>query len=485
MRKRSARLGVVGAVVAIAAISAAIAVANTITGPSSSDPPYVVRSEPGVVTKSILTVGDSVGGYRMVGIPDGLGAFDNGDGTFTVLMNHELAATVGTVRAHGAKGAFISKWTIAKGSLEVRSGQDLIQEIATWNSATSSYNAHAKGIAMGRLCSADLPAISAFYDAASGLGYSGRLFMDGEEVGNEGRGFAHALDGRSWEVPALGKFSWENSVANPGTGAKTAVVGLDDTTPGQVYVYIGSKKAVGLAGRAGRPHGRDALRRQGVGLRRQSRTRAESRQARRSSCRASATGRTRPARRSKPTAIRRASRGSSVRRTVRGTRTDPSTFYFVTTNGFNQPSRLWRLNFADPANLAAGGTIDMLLDGTEGQQMFDNMTANDRGQVLIQEDPGNQAYIARVWRYSPDSRPTERDRALRRESVRAGRPGLLHAGRGVVGDHPGAVPGRGLVPAGRPGPPGEPRRGAGRVRAVARTPRSAGQEVAVSGVAAR
>jgi hypothetical protein len=71
--------------------------ANAITGPSSSQSPYVVRSQPGVVTKAIFTVGDSVNlkpdgviPYRMVGIPDGLGAFDNGDGTFTVLMNHEI-----------------------------------------------------------------------------------------------------------------------------------------------------------------------------------------------------------------------------------------------------------------------------------------------------------------------------------------------------------------------------------------------------------
>ena len=44
------------------------------------------RAVNGVVTKSILTVGDAVGSYRMVGVPDGLGAFDNGDGTFTVLL---------------------------------------------------------------------------------------------------------------------------------------------------------------------------------------------------------------------------------------------------------------------------------------------------------------------------------------------------------------------------------------------------------------
>src|SRR5258705_3632683 len=87
-------------------------------GPSSSQPPYVLRSVPGVVTKSILTVGDSVNlkpdgvtPYRMVGIPDGLGAFDNGDGTFTVLMNHEIASG-GAVRAHRANGAFVSRWII-------------------------------------------------------------------------------------------------------------------------------------------------------------------------------------------------------------------------------------------------------------------------------------------------------------------------------------------------------------------------------------
>jgi hypothetical protein len=85
------------------------------TGPSSSQSPYLVRSQPGVVTRSILTVGDSVNSkpdgvtpYRLVGIPDGLGAFDNGDGTFTLLVNHEIPGT-GITRAHGSVGAFVSK----------------------------------------------------------------------------------------------------------------------------------------------------------------------------------------------------------------------------------------------------------------------------------------------------------------------------------------------------------------------------------------
>jgi len=44
-------------------------------GPSTTTEPYLVPSIAGVRTVSILTVGDSIGGYRMVGIPDGLGAF--------------------------------------------------------------------------------------------------------------------------------------------------------------------------------------------------------------------------------------------------------------------------------------------------------------------------------------------------------------------------------------------------------------------------
>jgi hypothetical protein len=112
----------------------------------------------------------------MVGIPDGLGAFGNGDGTFTLLMNHELTAPSGSVRAHGSTGAFVSQWTIDKDTLQVLPGEDLIKHI----------NLVSGTLPLARLCSADLPALSAFYNAATGKGYNGRLFMDGEENGTEG-----------------------------------------------------------------------------------------------------------------------------------------------------------------------------------------------------------------------------------------------------------------------------------------------------------
>jgi secreted PhoX family phosphatase len=81
---------------------------------------------------------------------------------------------------------------------------------------------------------------------------------------------------------------------------------------------------------------------------------------------------------------------------------DPRDLYFVTTASFTGRSRLWRLRFADPAQPELGGTATVLIDGANanGPKMMDNMTINKRGTVLIQEDPGSQDYLAKLWRYN-------------------------------------------------------------------------------------
>ncbi len=80
----------------------------------------------GVETRSILSVGDDVNGYRLVGIPDGLGVLGTDDGAFRLFVNHELFADVGIGRAHGGTGgAFVSDYTIDATTLEVRKGSDL------------------------------------------------------------------------------------------------------------------------------------------------------------------------------------------------------------------------------------------------------------------------------------------------------------------------------------------------------------------------
>src|SRR5262245_43551019 len=224
------------------------------TGPSSSQTPYLDPSTAAVQLVALLSTGDQVGlkadgvtPWRMVGIPDGLGAFDNGDGTITVLMNHELGQTSGVIREHGSTGAFVSKLIVDKETLEVINAEDLSKDVFLFDRATDVY---VEGTTQfGRLCSADLAPVSAFFDAATGLGTTERIFLDGEEIGNEGRAFAHVVTGTeagdSYELPMLGRMSWENSLANPASGAKTLVMGTDDSTPGEVYVYVGNKQATG------------------------------------------------------------------------------------------------------------------------------------------------------------------------------------------------------------------------------------------------
>ena len=43
----------------------------------------------------------------------------------------------------------------------------------------------------------------------------------------------------------------------------------------------------------------------------------------------------------------------------------------------------------------------MPLDGTEGQQMMDNITVDDRGNVLLQEDPGGNTTSRRSGATTP------------------------------------------------------------------------------------
>lgn len=380
---------------------------------SSSKDPYLTPYISGVNFTSIITAGDvAPNGYKMVGIPDGAGAFDNGNGTFTMLVNHELGNTLGVTRAHGTTGAFVSKWIINKSDLSVVSGSDLIKRVYLWNPVTSSYILYnaaytSASAAFSRFCSADLPPVSAFYNSFSGLGTQERIFMNGEENGSEGRAVAHVITGpdsnSSYELPYLGKFSWENSVANPASGDKTVVVGTDDATPGQVYVYIGNKtntgntiEKAGLTGgklygvtvsgmltetSSGVPSPNTVFTLTDLGTGIQNMTGA---------------------------ALNTLSNTKGVTTFLRPEDAawdpkNPGDLYFVTTNGFGastNPSRMWRLRFASMSQPELGGTITAVLDGTEGQEMMDNIGVDNYGHIFIQEDVGGQAHLGKIWQYT-------------------------------------------------------------------------------------
>ncbi len=384
------------------------------TGPSSSQGPYVLPSAAGYSVTSILTVTDVAGGYTLCGVPDGLGAFDNGDGTFTLLMNHEFGSiTTGSVHAYGQAGAYVSKWIINKSTLAVVSGTDLTQTVNLWNAGTSTYSVYNSSntstlSAFARHCSADLAAVTAYYNPFTGKGTQARIFMNGEETGNEGRMLAHVATGTSagntYELPYLGKFSCENQVANPHPSDLTIVAGFDDSTPGQVYIYVGNKQTTGSeidkAGLSGGTLYGVAV----TGVIAESNTLnipANSAFTLVSMGQVQAIS---------GASLNTMSNNLGVTTFLRPEDgawdpSHPNDLYFNTTNAFSNtttptPSRLWRLRFTDISNPQLGGTITAVLDGTEGQQMLDNLTIDNSGHVMLVEDVGNNAWLGRVLEYN-------------------------------------------------------------------------------------
>jgi hypothetical protein len=306
--------------------------------------------------------------------------------------------------------------------------QDLIERVYTYDAESGAYGLDQASLS--RLCSATLAEPNALYNPVSGRGFAdGRIFMNGEEAGDEGRAFAHVatgpLEGTTYELPWLGKMSWENAVPHPDTDDKTVVIGLDDSTPGQVYVYVGDKQyegspieQAGLSG--GGLYGvrvldapADEDRMTGFGAERLRFDLVELGEGGDVSAMSGAE-------------IQAQSETLGVTEFLRpedghwDTR-DPDRFYFDTTDAFDEVkfgadggdddtvideigrSRLWRLDFDDARDPTQGGSIEMLLDGTEPHQMIDNMTVTNGGKVLLQEDPGGQPHLAKVWQYDPET----------------------------------------------------------------------------------
>jgi hypothetical protein len=390
-------------------------------GPSTKTEPYLVPSLPGVETVSILTVGDSVGGYRMVGIPDGLGGHEGPRNSFTLLMNHELTAAAGIARAHGSKGAFVSAWTINPRTLEVTKGADLTpsaDDVRLWDQATGK---HVPGTTVWeRLCSADLAAEGAF--SHRGLGTKERIYLNGEEV-TQGRAWARIASGKhkgeAWQLPRLGRLAFENAVASPHPQAKTVVVLGDDSAlstapnpaafPSEVYVYVGTKTRKGHPiEQAGLTNGRLF----GVAVSVDGKPVTEESNAFGLGT-ATFAGQGRFALRDlgdvsglSALELEQASIAAGVTRLQRPEdgAWDPRAkhrddFYFVTTASLTSNCRLWRLRFDDIEEPEQGGTIEILLKGDEGHHMLDNVTIDRRGRILMDEDPGNTAGIAKIWLY--------------------------------------------------------------------------------------
>lgn len=413
-------------------------------GPSSSRSPYLLpTADAGVVrnvtslataTNQVPTTGNPGVPYEIAGLIDGLGAYDNGDGTVTVLANHELGATVGVIRRHGAKGAFVSELILDKNTLEVVSASDLMVQIVDAAGIVHSA-ANGNAIALQRLCSADLADVGAWFNPASGLGTQERIFLNGEEGGSNGYAMAHvatgAEKGTGYVLPAFNLATsgsginavggWENLLASPFAQDLTVVAGTNDGGSGvmnnTVTVYVGQKQAAGnVAERAGLKNGTNYF------------VRVVGNPVEVVSSSTRATNITTGTRFDLVSFADPSPSGTTFSRPEDGAwdPTNPRDFYFVTTDrldtatgtgpnptlGASGPanqtgmSRLWRLRFDDITNPTLGGEVALLIDGQKGGQkvnMLDNMCVAADGMLYLTEDPGNSTYLGKTWAYDPQS----------------------------------------------------------------------------------
>jgi hypothetical protein len=398
-------LGVAGA----ASVAGLAGAQVLVTGPSSSASPYAVNIPGGPVLRvvSILTVGDTVGGYQLLGIPDGMGAFNAADGTFSMFVNHELTATAsGKRHAHQpegfAGGAYISQWQVDPSTFAVSSGRDAMLNCLTVSNGSggSLYN-------FARFCSGDVPEVRALFNAATGKGTQNRFYLCGEESSSNGRMIATDLD--TGDVHQMVAFdaslgAWENGLARPLASDTTVVIGTSDGAANRIFVYVGTKQDTGNpAERAGLMNGISygiQVQRDGTNLA------AESRDF----CFGNA--KTGPIYTATFTlAPGGTAAGTSFLRPEDGAwdPANPNDFYVVCTDRMQTAtqvgrSRLFRIRFNDVDNMLAGGTIEALLDGTDVMEMGDNLcVSNDvtgGTRVVLTEDPGNNDHAAKILVYT-------------------------------------------------------------------------------------
>ena len=431
------------------AIATSIAALSTFATPAyAAAPTYMEAVAPSATLTPIASAGDMVGSYLVPGIPDGLGVIKNGN-TLRIITNHEWSATnavaAGRTTAGGlVSGSFLSDMTYDIATQKVTKAVDLFKDVVWYNYATGTYG-NTPGAPTGalvkdaygtlnhsyllnRFCSGSLSPAEAFYDKASGTGIKDALFFAGEEGSDESRGFATNLTtGQLVQLPALGLAAWENFIPAPTTTKNTVIMGNEDgdAKDSQLWMYMGTKTKTGkwfekagltngksyvLAATADAPVANDYEIRAKYG-------------------------------KNKPFAVTFAAvdtkangKAQNVEANTKGIElarvedghfdpNKPNDFYFVTTQSDSDPTglkvvgattpnpatptvtrdggALWRLRFVDANKPFLGSTLELLLDGSEDIYMSkpDNITVDGLGNVLIQEDPGKNAHLARIVSY--------------------------------------------------------------------------------------
>jgi secreted PhoX family phosphatase len=430
MRGKSVKIKAIAVIAALAMVSPApVHAAAGIT--------YMEPVASGVSLTAIATAGDSIGDYLIGGIPDGMGVIPV-NGKLRILTNHEWsnANPIAAARASAqgmTTGSYVSEMHYDLKKKSIVAGKDFMEWITWYNypdkkfglmpeapigaALVDQYGSKTHQYLINRFCSSTLADAGEFYNKKTGAGYKGAVYLTGEEGGDESRGFAGNQDGEFVQVPGFGLAAWETFVNAPTTSDATVVMGNEDgsATDSQLFMYVGSKTKTGeWYEKAGLTNGKLYVMASDV--------------LNDNAFRAKYTkGQTAPASfkeidyqlNGKLQNDKARELGMTLARVEDGhfDPNKPNDYYFVTTESNKDPKAtapnpatpttsrdggaLWRLRFNDVNDPLKGGTLTMLLDGSEEPLLSkpDNIVVDNLGNVLIQEDPGNNALVARVVSY--------------------------------------------------------------------------------------
>jgi hypothetical protein len=431
----------------IAVITATAFLAISAAPANAAAPVYVEAVATSATLTPFASAGDMVGTYLVPGIPDGLGVVKNGN-SLRIITNHEWSATnavaAGRTTAGGlVSGSFLSDMTYDLKTQKVTKAVDLFKDVVWYDYTTGKYGqtpvAPAGALVkdsfgtlnhsylLNRFCSGALAPAGSFFDKASGFGFSDAVFLAGEEGGDESRAFATNLTtGQLVQLPALGLAAWENVIPAPSKGKTTVLMTNEDgaATDSQQWMYVGTKTKTGAwYEKAGFTNGKSYVVAAAAGAAVANDAEIRSKYGK-----------------NKPFAITFAEVNTKVNgkdqnieanaKGIEFARVEdghfdpkkPNDYYFVTTQSDSDPlnkavaattpnpatptvsrdgGALWRIRFNDVSKPLSGATLELLLDGSESIYMSkpDNISVDSFGNVLIQEDPGNNAHLARIVSY--------------------------------------------------------------------------------------
>ena len=431
----------------IAVITATAFLAISAAPANAAAPVYVEAVATSATLTPFASAGDMVGTYLVPGIPDGLGVIKNGN-SLRVITNHEWSATnavaAGRTTAGGlVSGSFLSDMTYDLKTQKVTKAVDLFKDVVWYDYTTGkygqtpvapagalvkdSYGTLNHSYLLNRFCSGSLAPAGSFFDKASGYGFTDAVFLAGEEGGDESRAFATNLtNGQLVQLPALGLAAWENVIPAPTKGKTTVLMTNEDgsATDSQQWMYVGTKTKTGTwYEKAGFTNGKSYVVAAAAGAAVANDAEIRTKYGKNkpfpisfAEVNIKANG--------KDQNIEANAKGIEFARVEDGhfDPKKPNDYYFVTTQSDSDPlnkavaattpnpatptvsrdgGALWRIRFNDVSKPLSGATLELLLDGSESIYMSkpDNISVDSFGNVLIQEDPGNNAHLARIVSY--------------------------------------------------------------------------------------